>query len=75
MPRDVYSSATALRAPSTPTDAVYPLCPSRMAFSTAAIRCGGVWNPKGIGSPMFRYRTVRPVASTFRASATMLRMA
>jgi hypothetical protein len=32
-------------------------------------------NPKMIGSPMFRYRTFRPGASTLRASATMLRMA
>ena len=28
--------------------------------STASTSAGGVWNPKGIGSPMFRYRTVLP---------------
>jgi hypothetical protein len=46
-----------------------------MAFSTASSMWAGVLNPNGMGSPMFRYFTARPAASTFFASATMLRMA
>src|SRR5215210_3798411 len=46
-----------------------------MARSTASIMWGGVRKPKAMGSPMFRYLTVRPDASTLRASATMFRMA
>ena len=37
--------------------------------------CEGVLNPKATGSPMLRYRTVLPRASTARASATMFLMA
>src|SRR5215510_10524477 len=37
--------------------------------------CEGVVNPKATGSPILRYRTVIPRASTARASATMFLMA
>src|SRR5260221_6777353 len=48
---------------------------SRTARSTASIMCGGVLNPKVMGSPILRYRTFVPAASTLRASATMFRIA
>src|SRR6266852_830646 len=39
------------------------------------MRCGGVLKPNATGSPILRYRTRVPAASTRWASATMLRMA
>src|SRR5689334_2449130 len=37
--------------------------------------CIGGWNPNEAGSPIFKYRTGLPAASTACASATILRMA
>ena len=53
-PRVVYSSATAARADAMPDEGPYPLCPSRIACSTAAMRCGGGWKPKAGGLPTLR---------------------
>ncbi len=38
------------------------------AEPTASTRCGGVLNPNATGSPILRYRTLVPAASTFWAS-------
>ena len=53
-PCEVSSLATASRAAGIPGDGPYPLKPSRIARSTAAMRCGGVLKPKTLGSPTFR---------------------
>src|SRR6185369_8366871 len=47
-PRPVSSVATASRAGAMPADGPYPLWPSRMARSMAAIRWGGVLKPNAL---------------------------